>query len=85
MSHANPDSKTEAEVSRAQTADDYDSGNLKEDAGEKRDYSGAVTSTDPAEKALVGKLDWRIMVQYRPTILFTLLDTISLAYCSPFK
>ncbi|KAH9434782.1 hypothetical protein MCOR02_003745 [Pyricularia oryzae] len=61
MSHANPDSKTEAEVSRAQTADDYDAGNLKEDAGEKRDYSGAVTTTDPAEKALVRKLDWRIM------------------------
>lgn len=29
--------------------------------GERRDYSGAVEKTDPAEIALVRKLDWWIM------------------------
>lgn len=62
MAQPNPDSKTEFDTSRVQTNDDLDAENMtKGDDGQKRDYSGAVTAVDPAEKALVRKLDWRIM------------------------
>ena len=49
------------------------------EAREDADYSGAVSKTDPAEIALVRKLDWRIM----PTLwAMYFLNYVS---CSPFS
>ncbi|KAL8369832.1 hypothetical protein RB595_000261 [Gaeumannomyces hyphopodioides] len=66
MAQANPDSKVaydDGARRKDEGVEDYAVENPKDEP--KRDYSGAVTVTDPAEVALVRKLDWRIM----PTLM----------------
>lgn len=67
MAEANPDSKVAYDDGggggakrKDEGPEDYTVEKVKDEP--KRDYSGAVTVTDPAEAALVRKLDWRIMV-----------------------
>lgn len=58
-----PSTQIEDVATRTLSIDDVDYGKkvFDSDRAEAGDYSGAVKKTDPAEIALVRKLDWRVM------------------------
>jgi hypothetical protein len=59
------DSKQQAIVQDDKSTKHFEEhADLKHVAVENTDYTGAEAKTDPAEIALVKKIDWRLMVRF---------------------